>query len=223
MSVASVAGRSLTDSGMPFPPARPHSSKCQASPLYSALHDGHSWARRAAADVGHSVQLLCRRVRGRGLSGRGSNQLSGADQPHRPGAAAGPFLRISLAGLTEHPLQVRRDPLLVPTLARTLGDLTVDQRHASQSDTGEGQNQTAPTAAATSPTPLAFAGVRRRSLAFAELQKLPRQHLTPRTDPGLAGLVRTDHDHQLEDDPTVARVGCRCRPRPTARRIRSPS
>jgi hypothetical protein len=46
VNVVNVHGCCATDAGIPFPPARPHSSRCHASPLYSALHDGHTAARR---------------------------------------------------------------------------------------------------------------------------------------------------------------------------------
>ena len=46
VKVTNVQGRSRTCSGTPFPPARPHSSRCHASPLYSREQDGHTAARR---------------------------------------------------------------------------------------------------------------------------------------------------------------------------------
>jgi hypothetical protein len=47
VSVTNTVGFSVTDSGASLPPTRPAESRCQASPLYSRLHDSHRAARRS--------------------------------------------------------------------------------------------------------------------------------------------------------------------------------
>jgi hypothetical protein len=48
--VAKVAGWVATDSGTSLPPARPQVSRCQASPLYSREHDGHTVGSYGSGD-----------------------------------------------------------------------------------------------------------------------------------------------------------------------------